>query len=193
MRALHWVSLAVLAFAIALFARYLLQRQESDALRIEIASLEHESRRLDELRAEHERLLATKVSDSELERLRADRAALQRLRTEINQLNESADRKARALQEPAPEKQPALVLKLAIASDGGLLLDGVPAHDEGVRQLFAQLAQRSERVDIRFQVDANTRIDPMEEKLNGIVRWAREAKLAMSFRVERTGTAQVQR
>jgi hypothetical protein len=97
------------------------------------------------------------------------------------------------LQESAPEKLPALVLKLAIAGDGGLLLDGVPAPDEGVRQLFAQLARRSERVEIRFQVDANTRTDPMEEKVNGIVRWAREARLAMSFHVERTGTAQVQR
>src|SRR5687767_3104309 len=123
MRALHWISLALLGFAIASGAWYLLRRHESTALRAAIASLEQENRRLAELRAEHERLLANRISDAELARLRNDRAALQRLRTEINQLNESADRKARAVQEPAPEKQPALVLKLAIAADGGLLLD----------------------------------------------------------------------
>src|SRR5687768_3537540 len=118
MRALHWISLALLGFAIAAGAWFLLGRQESTALRAEIASLEQENRRLADLRAEHERLLTSRISDAELVRLRSDRAALQRLRTEINQLNDRADRKARAMQE-APEKQPALVLKLAIAADGG--------------------------------------------------------------------------
>ena len=194
MRAPHWILLALLGFAIAGGAWFLLRRHESTVLRAEIASLQQENRRLVDLRAEHERLLSTKVSDSELERLRNDRAALGRLRAEINQLNESADRKARAVEEPAPDKQPALVLKLAMANDGGLSLDGVPANDEAIRQLFAQLAQRSERVDIRFQVDANdTRTDLVKEKLNGISRWAKEARLAMSFRLERMGTGQAQR
>jgi hypothetical protein len=196
MRALHWISLALLGFAIVSGAWHLLRRQESAALRAEIASLEQENRRLADLRAEHERLLAGKVSDSDLERLRNDRAALQRLRAEINQLNESADRKARALREPAADKLPALVLKLALANDGGLLFDGEPAHDLAIRELFAQLARKSERVDIRFQVDANdTRSDLLKEKLNEIARWAKDARLGMSFRLERTGTgtAQTQR
>jgi hypothetical protein len=188
MRALHWVSLAVLAFAIAMFARYLLQRQEADSLRIEIASLEHENRRLADLRTEHDRLLATKVSDSELERLRNDRAALGRLRAEINKLNESADRKARAVQEPASEKQPALVLKLAIANDGGLLLDGVPADQNGIRQLFTQLARKSEEVDIRLRVDPNeTRVALIKTTMEGIVTMGKEAGLRMSLRFEKPG------
>ena len=194
MRALHWISIALLGFAIASGAWYLLRRQESIALRAEMVSLQQENRRLADLRAEHERLLATKISDSELARLRNDRAALQRLRAEINQLNESADRKARAVQEPGSEKQPALVLKLAMGTDGGWMFDGVPADDQGIRELFARLAGRSERVDIRFQVDANERrTDLMKEKLNRIADWAREARLGMSFRVERTETAHVPR
>ena len=186
MRALHWLSLALLGFAIASGAWYLLRRHESTALHAEIASLEQENRRLADLRAGHERLLATKVSDSELERLRNDRAALQRLRTEINLLNESADRKARAVQEPAPEKQPALLLKLEMARDGGLSLDGAPTDDEGLRQLFTQLAQRSEKVDLRLRFDPSS-IDlaSMKKTIEGIVKMSKEAGLHMSFRIEK--------
>src|SRR5687768_15489021 len=121
MRTLHWLSLAVLALAIALIARYLLARQESGALRTEITLLGHENRQLVDLRKEHDRLLSARVSDAELERLRGDRAALARLRAEINKLEEVAERKARAVREPAVEQLPALVLNVGLASDGGLL------------------------------------------------------------------------
>ena len=106
MRVLHGVSLAVLALAATAFVRWVLERQDSAGLRAEVELLAHENRRIAELQAVQARLLATRVSDAELEQLRSDRVALAKLRAEINRLEDSADRQARALRESAAEKQP---------------------------------------------------------------------------------------
>jgi hypothetical protein len=140
MRARGWITFAIMVVAVAAFARYLLARQESAALRAEIALLQQENDQVARLRAEHERLRAAKISDAELERLRSDRAALARLRAEINALEESAERKAsRAQGETASKALPPLVLNLAMAGDGGWLIDGSPADQNALRQLLTDV------------------------------------------------------
>jgi hypothetical protein len=185
MRGLHWISLAILALAIGAVARFFLARQETAALQSEITLLRDENRQLAELRAEHERLVATKISDSELERLRSDRAALGRLRAEINQLEETAERKTRAALEPERDQLRPLVLNVAMGTDGGLLLDGAPADPEAMRQLLAGLARRSERVEIRLRADpAERRTDLIKSTIDGLVKISKEVGLKVTLRFD---------
>jgi hypothetical protein len=186
----RWISFAILVVAIAAFARYLLARQESTALRSEIALLQQEKDRVGQLRAEHERLRATKISDAELERLRSDRAALGRLRAEITTLNESAERKASRAQEAGSRPLPPLVLNLAMGSDGGWLLDGIPADQNAMRQLFTDLARRSEQVEIRLRLEPNEkRLDLLKQTIEGIMRMGKEVGLRLTLRFEKAGEA----
>lgn len=79
----RWMSFALLALAAAAALGFALQRTESAALRREIHLLREESRALVRLKAENERLKAAQTPLTEIERLRADHAAVQRLRDEI--------------------------------------------------------------------------------------------------------------
>src|SRR5688572_10597772 len=105
MRSLRWISVGLVVVGVIALVRYLIERQESAALRSEIAILRQDRDHAARLRAEHERLVAGKVSDAELQRLRNDRAALNRLRNEINALETNAEQRAKALQEPASAKK----------------------------------------------------------------------------------------
>jgi hypothetical protein len=184
MRALHWLSLGVLAIAIVMGARYFLQRQERAALRAEISALQQENSQLGELRAENSRLLAQKISDTELERLRSDRAALTRLRAEIDKLEETADRKARAMQQ-RDRAEGGTVLKVALGSNGALLLNGAAADQAALRQVLTGFAARSEPVDIRVQIVAgDTPLSVVKETMEGIAKVAKEVGLRMSLKFE---------
>ena len=194
MRASHWYLVAVLALAIFIFARYWLQRQESGALRAELAWLQRDKLQLEELRAENERLRAARISDSELERLRNDRAALVGLRAEINKLEESADRKARTMRELKAEPLPALVLNFAMKDDGSLSLDGSPAGENALRELFSKFAQKSERVDIRFRINTSQpHLDLMKKNIDDIVRLGKELGLRYTIKFEKPTTEAVSR
>jgi hypothetical protein len=185
MRALHWWSLAVLLLAFAAFARYGLERQDSAAVRAEIALLEHENRQIAELRAEHERLLAAKVPDAEVERLRNDRAALVRLRAEIRKLEESAERKSLALQTPSAGQIPTRILSLETAYDGSLSLNGAPADDTSVRHILEEYAKRAELVEIRIRAHPKTtKIDLLKAILEEIKRVANELGVRTTVRIE---------
>ena len=190
MHAVRWATLVLLAIAIAAFARFWIARQEAAALRAEIAYQKQQHGRLAALRSEHDRLRAEKVSDEELARLRNDHAALVRLRGEITRLEETAEQKERALKErPAP--LPALRLDLGLAADNGLLVDGVSAKPEALRELLTRFAERSESVDIRFRYDpADGRIALVKETVDGISQLARQLKLRMTLRLERVPAAQ---
>jgi len=185
MRALHWLSLGILTVAIVIGARYLLQRQEAAALRAEISALEQENGQLGELRAENSRLLAKKISDTELERLRNDRAALTRLRAEIEKLERTADRKAKAMQQPTERASAGTLLKVALASNGTLLLNGAAADQAALREVLTGFAARSESVDIRVQIVAgDTPLSVVKETVEGIAKVAREVGLRMSLKFE---------
>ena len=89
MNALRWLSVLLLALALVTGASLWLQRQAAAQLRDEIAQLREDSRELAKLRAENQRLVAAQVSAVELARLRADHAAVLRLRTELETLKTS--------------------------------------------------------------------------------------------------------
>lgn len=85
---------AMLALAVVAGVGFALQRQAAAALREEIALLRDEQRALARLRAENEKLKAVQIPAAELERLRADRLAVLRLRTEIEALQTRAASRA---------------------------------------------------------------------------------------------------
>jgi len=88
---LRWLSLAFFAAALVAGASLWIQHQATLAFRSEVDLLRDESRRLAQVRAEHQRLLSAQPPAAELDRLRADHAALVRLRTEIDQMKTRAD------------------------------------------------------------------------------------------------------
>lgn len=71
------------------------QAQEEAALRAEVASLRDERNELTRLSAENLRLTAEQPPTTEIERLRADRAAILRLRGEIETLKAAAEARGR--------------------------------------------------------------------------------------------------
>jgi hypothetical protein len=90
---------AVLLTTAALVAgvAWWVQVQEADALRAEVALLRDERSELARVRAENLRLAAEQPPSSEIERLRADRAAILRLRREIETLKAAAEARGRSL------------------------------------------------------------------------------------------------
>jgi hypothetical protein len=73
------------------------QVQEAEALRAEVALLRDERSELARVRAENLRLAAEQPPSEEIERLRADRAAIFRLRGEIETLKAAAEARGRSL------------------------------------------------------------------------------------------------
>jgi hypothetical protein len=185
MRPLRWLTLAMLIVAVAAFARYLLARQESAGFRSEIALLAQENKRVGRLRAERARLEKEKVPDAEVERLRTDRAALARLRNEINTLEENADRIARTAGE-AGANEPALRLDLRLGNDGTLLLEGSPIDLNLLRQRLAAFSRSSERVEIRLGVlNADTPTEVIKGTAERISKMGRELGVRLMLRMER--------
>ena len=97
MSVLRWLSALLLALAVVAGAALWLQRQAAAQLRDEIALLSAESRQLAGLRAENSKLTGAQVSAAELERLRADRAAVVQLRGEIEKLKAGVAERENAL------------------------------------------------------------------------------------------------
>ena len=83
-------SVAMAAVAVGLGAILALQRQHSVALREELKSAQAEVAVLREIEAENLRLKQKQIPPEELERLQADRAALPRLRAELEALQKAA-------------------------------------------------------------------------------------------------------
>lgn len=97
----RWLSVPLLALAVVAGAAWWLQRQGAAQLRDEIALLRDEHRQIDALRAANARLAAAQPPAAEIDRLRADRAAVGQLRAEIEKLKTGVDERERALQAPA--------------------------------------------------------------------------------------------
>ena len=185
MRSLRWISLGLAIVGVVAFVRYLIERQESAALRSEIAILQHEQGRVARLRAENERLVAGTISDAELQRLRADRAALNRLRNEIDLLQTNAEQRAKALQEPAMAKAAAQRLILSVASDGTLALNDARVDQSSLRPQLAKLIGKSEWVEVWLQVAAaNTSRDVVKSTMDAISELGKELGVKMSFRLD---------
>ena len=185
MRSLRWISVGLVVVGVVAFVRYLIERQESAALRSEIAILQQEQDRVARLRAENERLIAGKVSDAELQRLRGDRAALNRLRNEINVLETNAEQRAKAIQEPAGAKAAAQRLILSVASDGALVLNDAPVDQNSLRPHLAKLIGKTEWVEVWLRVAAsNTSRDVIKSTMDAISDLGKELGVKVSFRLD---------
>ena len=99
MNARNLLSLLLLALALAAGAGWWLQRASSAQVRGELALLRDEQRELAKLRAENQRLTTALPPATKLAALRADHAAVVRLRGEIEKLREHLQMQERALAE----------------------------------------------------------------------------------------------
>lgn len=186
MQARHWIALGLLAASVAGFAGLLIEHQETKALRSQIEILQQENQRAGQLRAERDRLVAGKVSDAELQRLRGDRAALIRLRNEITALEANADRMAKAMEEPATKKAAAHLVKLSLAGNGGLLLEGAPIDQGALRQHLEKFVGKPEHVEISLQLaSVGTSTDAIKSAVEGVVKLSKELGLKFSMRFEK--------
>lgn len=81
-----WQSAGVMLLGLAVGAGLALQHQRTDELRGEIELLRDQHREVGRLQAEQARLRAAQVPVQELANLRADHAAVLRLRSEVEAL-----------------------------------------------------------------------------------------------------------
>lgn len=100
------------------------------------------------LRNDHQRLRAAQISETELDGLRSDRAAVQRLREEVKTLRLSVEAREQALADetarrkiPRPARPvPDLVVRMEWSPEAGILLDGKPVTDSDLRTRVAPLS-----------------------------------------------------
>lgn len=104
MRPLLWASILLLGVAIVGAVGWLLQRETAAGLRREISLLESEAKKLAALQATQRQLVAAAIPEPELQRLRADHAALARLRREITEMQSRLEAANRAATAAAPAR-----------------------------------------------------------------------------------------
>ncbi len=95
MNPMRWLSGLFGALAVFAGAAWWLQTQETEVLRGELAMLREERGELRRLTEQNRRLSAAQVPAAELERLRADHAAIGRLRAEIERLRATTEATAK--------------------------------------------------------------------------------------------------
>jgi hypothetical protein len=130
------------------------------------------------------------VPDEELARLRADRAALMRLRGEIEQLQARAEQKPRIEEKAVPattaERPAALSLKILAGEDGRLQADGAALDIERMKQRIAALP-RGERVDLVIRSNGSAAFAATKAALDALKPVVKEAGLTMSVKFESGG------
>ena len=201
MSTLRWLSALLLALAVVAGAALWLQRQEAADLRDELARLHEESRELARLRGENQRLAAALPPAVKLEDLRADRAAVVRLRGEIEKTKDNLQARERALANVAPavsavptmsvaQVPPALVVNMGMSADGSLTSNGQTFEPTALRQQLSTLP-RGSTFEIRLQQpkpDANVPFDKMKQSLGAIAEQAgqiaKDLGLKMSLKIE---------
>ena len=102
MTTLRWGSGLLLGIAVVVAAALWLQRQEAEVLRSEIAMLREERVEREKLQAENRRLATQAAPAEEVARLRADHAAIGRLRTEIETLRVTTEAAAKRVESAKP-------------------------------------------------------------------------------------------
>jgi hypothetical protein len=187
--AVRWVLLVLLG--IVAMAGVFLQREKTEVLRTEFALAREESRDLAALRAEHERLKSAQVSPVELERLRADRAAILRLRAELESLRARTEQKARlasgAKGSGATElARESVELVLEPGVDGGFAVDGVALDLATLRARLTPLAGTGQTVQFAIVsrgVPNPARAEELNTLLRNVSALAKELGLRLKFRL----------
>jgi hypothetical protein len=203
MRSVKWpfAALALLAFVVG--GALALRHQRAELLRTQIALARDEQRELAALRAENRRLAAQQVSAEELERLRADRMAVLRLRTEVDALRARTEQMERSLsataQAPSATPQataaqsesapPALALTIGVGADGQLSWEERAFDLDALRRRLASL-RRGDAVAIGLQMPESgklTRTDELKANIDRLMNLAREFGLRMEVKFEHPG------
>ena len=154
MSPLRWLSALLLALAVVAGAALWLQRQEAAGLREELARLHEENRELARLRGENLRLEAALPPADKLEDLRADRAAVVRLRGEIEKTKDNLQARERALATvasaaptapttPVAQVPPAMVVNISVSADGSLTSNGQTFDPSALRHQLSTLPRGS--------------------------------------------------
>ena len=120
MRGLKLMWLGVGALLVVASGVFALQRAAAAQAREEVALLR--SQREDEarLRDENSRLVVAQVPEAELERLKADRAALGRLRAEVDELRERANERSKPAAAPVSVAPVTPKLAQTLSDDEGM-------------------------------------------------------------------------
>lgn len=186
MAALRWILLLVFAttIAVALF----LQHETSANLRGEIVLLREDVHELERLRGEQARLLAAQPPAAELTRLQTDRAALNRLRAEIERMKEHAEQTAHRLSAPMGNPAPsgpaaALTLPVVITGDGALSMGDRPLDWVEVRQVLSRLA-KGDAFEVRVSMSPDARAERIEAIMDTFKTLTKELGLRMSLLLE---------
>ncbi len=185
----RWVSVGLLAFAVGAGAVLWLQRQTAADLRDERALLRDDSRELARLRVENQRLAAALPPVAKLEELRADRAAVMRLRGEIEKTRDNLEARERTLATappaaPVPQAPPALVATIAISVDGNLTRDGQIFELAALRQQLSVLP-RGTGFEIRVRLpkaDGNVPFDQVKQSIDVLAEYATQAAKDIGLR-----------
>jgi hypothetical protein len=177
------MSVGLLACALVAGAVLWWQRMESSDLRDELGLLREDNRELARLRTENQGLAAALPPPAQLEQLRADRAAVGRLRGEIEKTRDNLAARERAL-ESAPSSEPllpALVVTIGLSLDGHLSSNGQTFDPAALRQQLSTLP-RGSMFEIRLQLpnaDDGQSFDKVKQGMREMAEHAKQA--AMDF------------
>jgi hypothetical protein len=159
----------------------LLQREATANLRSEVALLRENQRELATLRAERERLIAAQPAPAEVERLRADRTALNQLRAEIDKMKEHAARREVAAANPTRPSVPAVAI--GVGGDGSLSAEGKALDADSLRQRLSGFPKGS-RVDVHFVLDPRANVDTTRAAVDQLVAVEKELGLKLNLRFD---------
>lgn len=173
------ISGGLLVLAVVAGAALWLQRQAAVDLRDELALLRGDQRETARLRAENQRLAEALPPAEKMQELRADRAAVVRLRSEIEKTRGNLATRERALTAAAPVEPtpPALSAAIGLSADGSLTREGQSFELTELRQQLSALP-RGSLFEIRLRVPKAEPNVPFDKVMQGVVAISEHAKQA---------------
>jgi len=189
--------------AVVVGAVMFLQRETGANLRSEIVLLREEHGEMARLKAERDRLKAAQMPAAELAQLRADRAALMQIRSELDAMKARADQMARVGEMPAAVKMPPAeksgpvgeesanatpsgsvsVMPIALAMNGTLSLDGNVVDLNELKARWS-LLPKDTLVDVRMTPESGARSEDVKGNVERLMALGRELGLKVNLRLE---------
>ncbi len=149
MKIARFITALLLALGLVAGALLWLQRQSTDALRAEVVLLREQQGGLAKLRVENGRLRAAQIAPDEFARLQGERAAVLRLRRELQDARERIERSEKALADLETEVNVDMRLSFSINPGGDVLLEGQAFAPALLRQQLSSL-RRGSNVEFNF-------------------------------------------
>lgn len=181
-------SALLVGLALVIGVMLWLQRQATEQLRGEVAGLREAKADLQRAQGENQRLRSAQISEEELARLRADHAAVSRLRQEIGRSKESLLKQERELAEKTTAVPGVMTFSLGVGVNGDVLLDGGPFDADRLRQRLSTL-EKGSKVDFRLRASGaggNDRatLERMQATIKAVSAVVRELGLGAKFQAE---------